>query len=468
MRISIKLKLLITYIILLGLPLWFIYYLSVEQTEQAIFQEVEMNVLKASNVLANISIEQETDVLNIRQLATQYSNSVDARFLILNHNREVIVDSAFLLEGNIINNNEIRSALERREGIGYYSQVDKQILQIAVPVIQEVSGARQVNGVVFASKDVTPLFTQLAEYKGSLFRIVMAASVIGFLIAIVGSITLARPIEKLSKSAQALGKGKLGVTVDIRRNDEIGQLANNFNKMSKELERIDKGRTQFIGDVSHELKTPLASIKSLIDAISHGERDMSLVDEYLRDIDGQIDRMNHLIKEILTLTKLEERGLQKSTVSLEESLDEAIQIVKPIAEQQNITIIKELETDFQIDCDPLRIIDVWVNVIDNAIKYSDTQKLDRWIRIYAENTQKGLRINISDNGIGIKPEHLEQIFEKFYRVETSRSRELGGAGIGLSIVKRIIELHNWDIDVKSQYGKGTTFIITIRDSYFFL
>ena len=218
--------------------------------------------------------------------------------------------------------------------------------------------------------------------------------------------------------------------------------------------RIDRGRNQFIGDVSHELKTPLASIKALIDSLLYGEDDIETYKEYLADIDSEIDRLTNLIQKLLNLTKIREQKSNMVEMDLEELIEDSVKVVRPIVQSSNVQIKINIQDNPIILCDPERITEVLINLIDNSLKYADRAKTEKYINIVGKSLTDYYMLSIEDNGIGINKEDLESIFEKFYRSDTSRSRDTGGAGIGLSIVYNILKAHNWQIDVKSEPGEA--------------
>lgn len=465
MIFSIRSKLTIIFIMLILVPLAVINYLSISNMQESIFSEVEVNTLKSANVIAGISRDGFDDIPNLKSTIRQYSTQIEGRLLVINQAKEVLIDSFNLLEGGVIDNKEIRNGLNLQERIGYYS-LDERILQVGVPIINANNGERRAIGVVILSLSVEDLFREVEGFRQRLLFISITALVIGILVAFIVSSHIARPIIALSDTAKRIGRGNLGETLDIKSKDEIGRLVENFNHMSKELYRVDKGRMQFIGDVSHELKTPLAAMKALIDSLLYGEEDIDVFKEYLRDMDMEIDRLTELIKALLSLTKLEETGINPQLTPIKEEVDDAIKILKPLWQQKGIQVRNEMSGDVKVLCDKERIKEVFINLIGNAIKYCDIHKDVKEIKIKGKIEKDAFTLLIEDNGIGIGEKDLEHIFEKFYRTDFSRSRDTGGAGIGLSIVEGIIKLHNWRIEIVSQRKVGTTFIITIPKNSF--
>lgn len=457
---SIKQKLTFIYIILIIIPLVIINYWSVENMKESVFRDVEVNTLKAANIISGLSQNNLEDVVTLKRIVKQYVLPIEGRLLILDSQKRALVDSFNHLENQVVNNIEIRDALEGQEKIGYY-YTGKYILQVAVPITASLEGQQKVQGVVFISTAVDSLFERVREFRQKLIYISFTAALIGVFVAILASGRIAKPILILSRAAKRIGQGNLGEVVHISSRDEIGKLAENFNHMSKELYRIDKGRTQFIGDVSHELKTPLASMKALIDSLIYGDDDIEVYREYLKDMDTEIDRLSGLVKSLLNLAKIQEQDAHPVPVSLQEIVEDAVKILKPLAEKSEVKISTDFRHSALVFCDPDRIREVMINLIDNAIKYRDPLKTVKRIWITGKKEKSGYLLTVRDNGIGIAKDDLDSIFEKFYRTDLSRSRDTGGAGIGLSIVNRIIQLHQWLIRVDSRIGEGTTFTIII-------
>ncbi|SDJ90450.1 sensor histidine kinase [Natronincola ferrireducens] len=461
---SIKQKLTLIYIILIILPLLAINYLSLHHMKESVLGEIEVNTLKTANILSNISRNNIQDPLALKKVTQQYGETVEGRVLILDKAGRVMVDTSHLLEGRTINNPEVRSALAMEEGVGYY-QRDKYILQVTVPILQMVQGDRNLLGAVLVSVSVDDAFEAIQDFRQRLTMVSIGAAAIGVIVAILASRRMAKPIVILSNTAKRIGEGHLGEMVNIKSRDEIGRLAEDFNYMSKELYRIDHGRTQFIGDVSHELKTPLASMKALIDSLLYGEDDLEVYKEYLRDMDGEIDRLSDLVKSLLTLTRMEEQGIKMRIYSLKEIIENAVKILQPLAEKGGVEVSIALEGSPEVVCDGERMKEVFINLIDNALKYRDMEKEKYRVSIIGKRQKDDYKVMLVDNGIGIKEEELESIFEKFYRTDTSRSRDTGGAGIGLSIVSRVIQLHGWKISVASRIKEGTTVTILIPKNF---
>lgn len=457
---SIRQKLIFIYIVLITIPLIIINYLSIGSMSDSILSEIEVNTLKNANIISNISSNNNDNPLIIKQRIKEYANAEMGRILVLDSAGRVRVDSAGLLDNMVLDNYEISQAFNMQETIGYY-RTDKYILQVAVPIIKKVGHERKAEGVVFISKNVDEAFDTIQSFRNQLTILSAFAAILAVVVTIIVSGHITKPITLLSKTARKIGKGQFGEEVRIKSKDEIGRLAQDFNSMSKELYEIDKGRTQFIGDVSHELKSPLASIKALIESLLYGEDNIEVYKEYLRDIDSEIDRLSDLVKSLLSLTKIEEKGIKKTDTPLEEIVQDAMKILKPLSDKYDVTVSLDMDGQPRVMCDREYIRMALINLIDNALKYRDVNKTDKKVELIGMNRRSGYELKIVDNGIGIKEEEIDSIFKKFYRSDLSRSRDTGGAGIGLSIVSRIMEVHGWKIIVDSKVGEGTTISIFI-------
>ncbi len=451
---SIKYKLTLIYIILIGVPLLIINYLSIDNMTNSILSEIEVDALKTANIVSDISRNNADEPLQLRQRVKEYVDTEEGRVLVIDRDGQVIVDSANLLEGRLIDNKEITLAFKMQEAIGYYYS-NKYLVQVAVPIVEKVGDERLASGVVLVSLNVDEAFNNIQSFSRNLIMISLVAAIIAVIVAFVVSSRITKPISVLSKTARKIGDGHLGETVDIKSKDEIGRLAEDFNDMSKELYRIDQGRTQFIGNVSHELKSPLASIKALIDSLLYGEDNIETYKEFLGDIDSEIDRLTDLVNSLLDLTRIEEQGINTDTYSIGDIINEAARILKPLANKHKVSINVDIRDDINLICDKKLIEIALINLIDNGIKYRDTGKAENKVDIIARSTKEGYQIEVIDNGIGIDEGEIEAVLEKFYRTDRSRSRDTGGTGIGLSTVDRIIKLHGWKIEIHSELNEGT-------------
>jgi two-component system, OmpR family, sensor kinase len=406
---------------------------------------IGLSSLLSSMVENNIKI---TDYINIGEGLAGQNNG---RVLLLDTAGKVLLDSGGELAGVHLTNLEFRRVLEKgKPSTGYYSFENKGMAMFSHPVY--FSG--NIKAVVLISVFIQDIYDDINRFAMQI--IVISALVV--MVVVAASVWIGRrlsePITRLTSAAEQIYKGKIDTTVEIRRNDEIGRLAGAFNRMSGELQKVETGRKRFISDVSHELKTPLASIKALVEALITGESDDAEYKEYLQDINHEIDRLTGLVSSLLTSARLEETMLKQEPLCLAEEVDCTVRALLPLAAQKRILLENTCDRSVVIHADRYLFREILINLIDNAIKYGVE---DGFVKVECSRDS----FKVTDNGCGIAEDDLPSIFDSFYRVDRSRTGE-NGNGIGLFIVKRIIELHGFAISVSSKVGTGSIFTIMFK------
>lgn len=277
-----------------------------------------------------------------------------------------------------------------------------------------------------------------------------------FLIAVSGH-SAVKPILRLNKATQEVAKGNFDIQVINNSRDEVGQLTKSFNKMTQELKRIEYLRKDFINSVSHEFKTPLASIQGFAKLLQKGSLSEEERQEYADIIVEETARLSRLSSNILRLSSLDNQGSldKKTCFSLDEQIRKTILLLEPEWEKRNICFDIELE-EVQYQGDEELLQQVWINLLNNAVKFSHEGGR---ISVRLTRTAAAVKVEISDTGIGMSEETISRIFERFYQGDRAHSRE--GNGLGLSLVKRILDLCNGSIHVQSEQNKGSTFTVEL-------
>lgn len=299
----------------------------------------------------------------------------------------------------------------------------------------------------------------------SIFRIVasrigltlLSYIIIGaFLITLSGKRAV-KPILKLNAATQEVAKGNFDVQVENNSNDEVGQLTKNFNKMTGELKRIEYLRKDFINSVSHEFKTPIASIQGFAKLLQKGNLSEVEKQEYADIIVEETTRLSKLSSNILRLSSLDnqEKIEQKTVFSLDEQIRKTILLLEHEWSNKNIDFDIELD-EVQYQGDEELLQQVWINLLNNAIKFSNTNSS---IAVRLNRTNSAVKVEISDTGIGMSEESMLRIFEKFYQGDKSHSND--GNGLGLSLVKRILDLCGGSIRVERKFHEGSTFTVEL-------
>lgn len=235
-----------------------------------------------------------------------------------------------------------------------------------------------------------------------------------------------------------------------------------LRKVAEESRNAELIRKEFVANVSHELKTPLTSISGFIETLQQGAaEDPEIRTRFIDIIAIETSRLKRLIGDLLVLSDIENKKtvISETAFDVKTEIERTVETLELIAEQKNVNIITELENDLIIFGSADRFSQMMMNLIENAVKYSESEG-NVWIR--SKIVQNKIQISVEDEGIGIAEEHLDRLFERFYRVEKSRSTKVGGTGLGLSIVKHIAALFNAELKVESQIGKGTTFYVTFE------
>ncbi|MDC4227289.1 MAG: phosphate regulon sensor histidine kinase PhoR [Candidatus Manganitrophus sp.] len=226
-----------------------------------------------------------------------------------------------------------------------------------------------------------------------------------------------------------------------------------------DIKRLERMRKDFVANVSHELRTPLAAIKGYLETLADGgleNREEAM--EFLAILQKNTDRMTNIVRDLLQLSRIESGldPIRSIRIDLKEAVDRNLLLLKPLAEKKGQALTVSIQPGLSLQADPEKLNQVFINLLDNAIKYTPEKGT---ITVTASETDKAVAIEIGDSGIGIPKEDLSRIFERFYRVDRTRSRELGGTGLGLSIVKHIVEAHGGKIMVESEIGKGSRFTL---------
>ncbi|MEG1742379.1 MAG: ATP-binding protein, partial [Acetivibrio sp.] len=253
--------------------------------------------------------------------------------------------------------------------------------------------------------------------------------------------------------------------VSIQGYNEVKRIADSFNHLLTRLQTLEKSRQEFVSNVSHELKTPITSMKVLSDSLlMQDEVPAELYREFMLDIAEEIEREDKIINDLLSLVKLDKTAgeMNISQININDLLEQILKRLRPIAAKRNIELVYESFRPVMADVDEVKLSLAISNLIENAIKYNFD---DGWVRVSLNADHKFFYITVADSGVGIPEELQDQVFERFYRVDKARSRETGGTGLGLSITKSAVLMHRGAIKVYSKEKEGTTFTVRIPLNY---
>jgi len=436
--------------------------------------QTQMKVLANHLIAYGYMAQPESDVINAE--LDQFSTLNDGRVLVIDENLNVIKDTYGLSEGRIIVSEEIVKCLENGSSAATttYDAVDGYI-EVVTPIIETTSLEGQdissvagktdveevIKGVLLASVSTDSISQTKAilSRKATLIEIIVLLCI--FSLAMVVSNLIVRPFNRLTESIRDIKEGYSTELVQEPAYWETEHIVGAFNSVLLRMRALDASREEFVSNVSHELKTPMTSMKVLADSLL-AEKDVppEMYREFLQDIDQEIDRENRTISELLSLVRME-KGTAKlniSTVNINELAEIVCRRIRPLAQKRDIELTLVSEREITAEVDEVKLTMIMNNLIENAVKYNREHGT---IVVTLDADHQNFTVTVADTGVGIPEDSLDKVYERFYRVDKSRSRDVGGTGLGLSITKNAVLLHRGRIDVKSKAGEGTTFIVTI-------
>lgn len=309
---------------------------------------------------------------------------------------------------------------------------------------------------LFLRPDIKMLFTEVHYILGGM---VLVMAIISLLAMLIVAKKVVEPITKLTVATRKVGDEEFSGTLHINRKDEIGELAQSFQRMTEKLSENDRIRKEFISDVSHDFQSPLLNIKGYASLLLDSELAVEERKSYAKVIQSETARLSSLTKQLLLLTSLDQLStpLELKTFSLDEQLKEAIRKYRWLLEEKEMTLSMDLD-EVHIIGDPAVLEKVWENILSNALKYTPKGGT---IIIKLTELANQVEVVIQDDGIGLSIKEQGRIFDRFYRADNSRTQEVGGTGLGLSIVQQVVKLHNGTIEVDSEMGVGTSFKVVL-------
>lgn len=323
-----------------------------------------------------------------------------------------------------------------------------------------VSGEKQ--GYVYMFKNTEQVQSLISRLNQHFFLAGILTIACMFLTIIFLSKALTTPLLKMKEATERLSKGDFSVKLPKLKNDELGELSNSIKILADDLNHLKNERNEFLASISHELRTPLTYLKGYADVSRRKELEESDRNKYLNIIYEESVRLEGMIKSLFDLARMDRNTftIKKEKVELCLFLNSIREKVLPAFNEKEIQLDIQCEKEMEVFIDPIRMEQVFLNLLDNARKYSPPRTKTS---IQVKISKRNVIIDIKDEGFGIPREDLAYIFERFYRVDKSRARTSGGTGLGLAIVKELIEAHNGTISVQSEVNKGTTFSITISE-----
>ena len=427
-----------------------------------------LSVEKLATTLAPLFQSAACDALT-EEMASA-AGEMGGRLLVVDRNGKVQFDSFSRMFGYRLELPEVLSILTGGQSSAYgiheltpgdgSPRPEGSTRYVAYCAAQLIGTHGPLGALVFVSP-VEEMIESLASVENRMIFVFVVVALAAMLVALFFSRVLTRPITSLTGTIQKMGKGDLSVRVPVKGSGELRDLAVSYNVMAEQLETLDQSRNQFVSNASHELKTPLATMKILLETLIYQpEMPQELRTEFMEDMNHEINRLTDIITDLLTLTRMDNHQVQlnRETVDATHLTQDVIRLLKPMAEQHQQTLTERIAAGVTLSADASKLRQVLDNLVENAVKYTPD---GGDIAVTMARQGRFVVWTVKDNGVGIPAADQGHIFDRFYRVDKARSRETGGTGLGLSIVRQLVTLHGGDISVQSTPGKGSTFTVKI-------
>ena len=438
----------------------------INSIQEHIINQKERAALAQANVLSGyISRYQELSDESIRIIMQQQQLASNSRMLMLDSEACVTFDSnSGVMQDKYMPTAEIIDALSGKNSVCQINGHEGELIVCAaVPIIKD----KKTVGAVYyqiAADDVTAFMDNI--YATLLMLIVIISIIVGIVSFILSGI-ITQPIRSLTKKLSDAAEKEGDFIIEKSTGGEVGQLIDSFNKMTEQIQKQEEKRQEFVSNASHELKTPLSSIKLISDSLLNvQDAPREMVEEFLTDMNVQVERLTRIIDKLLTLTRMDNAAnvsrMEFAVQDISELCANIAKALRPLAEQKHIELEYEAPMPIYSKIERDRLWEAIYNILDNSIKNT---KEDGKVSMKLFKDENSVIIEISDTGIGIASDEKYKIFDRFYRVDKARARETGGTGLGLSIALTAVELHGGNIQVESEEGAGSTFRIVIPISF---
>lgn len=458
---AISLRAFITiYIILVVLLLLSVYSIVIvrfnkDSQRKVLEEDVWKQCDKLSQDLIANDFSIDGEVFNLNLCIDFMATFFDGRIFIIDSNYNIIKDSAAENENRFIINASVIRVMtgEQPRAVALLGNSYQYVYPVISP--NGISGLIMVS---VPADRITSAWDNIAERS---YMLVFVIIVIGILLAVLGAWVCVSGLKKINTHMETMRYGQANQDIPGSGFTEFQTIIENYNNSIGKLMEIDSSRQEFVSNVSHELKTPITSMKVLADSLVQNEQaDLNMYKEFMADIVDEIDRESEIITDLLTLVKTDKKfaELNIATIDINNMLEIILKRVAPLADARGIAITYESYRDVEANVDEVKLTLALTNIIENAIKYN----IDNgWIKVTLNSDHKNFYVKVADSGVGIPDDCKDKVFERFYRVDKARSRDTGGTGLGLAITRNIILMHDGTIKLYSQSGEGTTFTIKI-------
>lgn len=394
---------------------------------------------------------------------SQFSNIYNGRVMIIDSNYKIIKDTFGTDEGKTMIAPDVITCLS---GIStQYYDSKEQYIDITVPITEVEKEETYVLGAILVSvstgiiAETDNILSTKADFAIWVFLLVIV-----FLASFCVT-QMVKPFDRIVTGIEDVTEGYESENLKVATYKETQDISDAINKMMSRMRILDESRQEFVSNVSHELKTPLTSVKVLADSLLMQEDvPVELYREFMEDITEEIERENKIINDLLSLVKMDKTStsINIKTENINELVERILKRLHPIAQQSNVEVVFESFRPILAEVDEVKLTLAITNLVENAIKYNHEEGS---VQVSLNADHKYFYVKVADTGMGIPEDSLDHIFERFYRVDKSHSREIGGTGLGLAIARNAIIMHRGAIKVHSEEGVGTTFTVRIPLNY---
>lgn len=461
---SIKFSMMATYVavIFIAMTLLSIYILGL--LSDNLYDSERVDMFAKANIISDTVISaQDGDLESLRGNINQILVGSNMRSIVVQPNYRVKFDTSedSDLVGKIIVREAINKCMANGEQAYAVSEGNNEanMMTVAVPLKR---GEHTV-GAVYLVESMEKVDATIGTIRTNMIMFAVIVCILVAMLSLGLSFMTTAPIDNFIAVAKEISKGNFSVKAKEKGRHELVEMAKAMNYMSQELNDNEENRKKFVSDVSHELKTPLATIKLICDSIvTTQDPDPGMIQEFLGDLSDEVDRLTRIVERLLTLTKMDsnQNSAKPEPVDFVVMLNAVIRKLIPNAEAKDIVLCSEFGTDalspMMLDYD--KVWEAIYNIVDNAIKYTPD---GGFVKISLEKRTGAVLVRVQDNGPGIPENEREKIFERFYRLDDSRTRDTGGTGLGLAIAKEAILLHGGTISAENGPDGGSVFSIVL-------
>ena len=468
---SLKFRLILLILVIAILPSLVLCIGVLNSYEARAVSIRESEILSQAKILANQIATSEymdkgSSEANIIQVQISLLTTIyDGRVIIVDDNFKVYHDTYNLDDNKTIIAEEVIRSFQGQEVTNY--DAENHYIEMTIPIIDPDDTSSTVQGVMLISVSTDNIVLNhgyLSQVATIILVIVVVATVFFGILVI---LYFMKPFGKLSDGIAAIKEGYGDDALQVNDYTETALICKRFNEVIGRMKITDESRQEFVSNVSHELKTPLTSMKVLADSInSMPDAPKELYQEFMEDITSEIERETKIINDLLSLVKMDKSAadLNVTSVNINELLEQILKRLQPIADKQQVELVLESFRPVTAEVDEVKLTLAITNLVENAIKYNRADG-EGWVHVSLNADHQYMYLKVEDSGIGIPEESLDQIYERFYRVDKSHSREIGGTGLGLAITRNCILMHRGAIKVHSVLGEGTTFDVRIPLNY---